>query len=134
MRKRSFVVAAGALVLLGATALPAQAAPSSGCTFARGTTTCVSTTTTSRALPPVTIQSGVDDGTPSGQWCLATDGPDYPYYSAQDVVFTEVTTTTTTSTYRGRSRGDGRKVTTTSTSSTSYVYTDGLLLCGLFPF
>lgn len=135
---RMFVAAAGAAVVLGATAAPAQAAPSSpaGCTFDRATgrTTCVAATTSTEVLGPFNAQSVIEDGSLAGQWCLDTDGDDYPYYSAVDAYFTATTTRTTTTSYPGRSAGSGKKVTTSTTSATSYVYTGGFITCGLLPF
>ena len=117
------VVLGGAAALAALTwgAAPAVAAPTpSGCSFSKGTTTCVTSTS---AVTTYDAPNGVDGRRVSagptvwGDACLSFE-PTTWYYGAFDgtTVETEVTITSTT-TYRGRTAHHDKKISSTTVVS-----------------
>jgi len=114
---------------------PAVAAPSTedGCSFAQGTTTCV---TTESDVHTVDAPDGVDGTRISagptvwGDACLAFV-PTTWYYGAIEGAAIQVTvTTTTTTTYRGRvARHDKKISSSTVVAPPAYRVTEGAIYC-----
>jgi hypothetical protein len=134
-RTRALWGGAGALALLAVGVAPASAAPlnNDGCTFSRGTTTCVtsSTATTTYDAPDGVEGTRTRDGeTVWGDTCLAFH-PTTWYYGAFPDTSVEVSvTTTTTVTYEGRvARHDKKRSSVTTVAPPSYRITSGEVYC-----
>ena len=134
-RTRALWAGAAALALLAVGVAPASAAPPSneGCTFSRGTTTCVttSTSTTTYAAPEGVDGKRTSDGrTVWGDTCLAFHPTTWYYGAGLDTTLEVSATTTTTTTYQGRvARHDKKTSSTTTTSDPSYRITSGEVYC-----
>lgn len=131
--RRAVVVGAVAVAVLACGVAPAVAAPSQsdGCSFARGTTTCV--TTESQVLT-YTAPEGVDItkiAVPSawGSACLAFVPITTLYGAFDGTVLQETLTTTTTSTYRGREARHDKKISSSTASAATYRVTHGSIYC-----
>ncbi|RBY96251.1 hypothetical protein DQ237_10340 [Blastococcus sp. TF02-8] len=133
---RLLVVCSSAIAVLLGAAVPAVAGSPSpaGCTFAKGQTTCVTTTYASRLSEPVTA-TGPADGSLPAQWCLLNFGPEYVYYGTSQAVFSVIVTTTTTTVRRGGTGGNGPVLSRTSTEAVGEPsHVSGLLDCSTGPF
>lgn len=133
--RRTAVAGAATLVALAFGVVPAVAAPSAhdGCSFSRGTTTCV---TTESDVQTFSAPDGVDGTRVSagptvwGSACLAF-APGTYYYGAFDGAAIQVTvTTTTTTTYRGRTaRHEKKTSSSTVVAPATYRVTEGSIYC-----
>ncbi|MEP6630662.1 MAG: hypothetical protein ABJA89_09330 [Lapillicoccus sp.] len=131
--RRAAVVGAATLVGLACSIAPAVAAPSTGdgCSFARGTTTCV---TTESHVQTYSAPAGVDITkitVPSawGSACLAFVPTTTLYGAFDGAVLQETVMTTTTSTYRGREARHDKKISSSTDSATTYRVTHGSIYC-----
>lgn len=132
VRLRAGAVAAGAVALMLALASPAAAAPPEepGCTFERGKTTCVTTTTETGTLGPITATGSTDDGTPQTAACEG-----FAFYRVVDLVLATETTTTTTTVHRGAPGSNGRELSSDTDSDTvvTGLVTFELIVCSTRP-
>ncbi len=132
--RRVLLGGAGTLAALTLGVAPAVAAPINpeGCSFHRGTTTCVTTQSATLTFESGDGVSGrrVSEGgvTAWGDACLAFQPATWYYGAYGDTTLEVTTTTTTTTTYRGRARHD-RKIASTSTVSSAYDLTEGAIFC-----
>lgn len=132
--RRAVVVGAATVAVLTCGVAPAVAAPSpsDGCSFARGTTTCV---TTESDVKTFTAPQGVDitkmtaDPTAWGRACLSFLPTTNLYGAFDGSAIQEIVTTTTTQTYRGREARHDKKISSSTVSTTSYRVTAGAIYC-----
>jgi hypothetical protein len=120
-----------------ALATPAAAAPPEkpGCTFERGETTCVTTTTETGTVGPITATGSTGDGSPQSDVCMLLSSIPFPFYLLRDVVLATETTTTTTTVHLGAPSSNGHELssgTDTDTVVTGVVSSD-LLACSQEP-
>jgi hypothetical protein len=133
----SGITASSAAAVVLALAAPASAAraPSPECTFAKGLTTCVTTTYATETWGPTTTV-GTADGSLPYRWCILNSGPQYVYYGTSNAVLTQTLVTTTTVVRKGAPQGHGKVVSRTSTTAPlgDPHYVSGLLSCSDGPF
>lgn len=120
---RAGAVGVGAVALMLAVVSPAAAAPPEepGCTFDRGMTTCVTTTTESGTVGPITAAGRIGDGTLPRNFCQVAFGrPDdlYSFYRVSGLVLATETTTTTTAVHRGAPGSNGKEISSDTDADT----------------